>query len=143
MGAMNSPDSTLRRDRGGLQMTNSQSGVVNSCFRFRRCCSRYRHSDNHTAKSALPVIPISTRLHQEVENRVAEQQQCNKKKRRRKRRKKLCDSYDSLSLCIYLLGFVSTSLHFPCHWCSLPSSVPVFLPLLPHCVLADCRMKRS
>lgn len=76
MGAMNSPDSTLRRDRGGLQMTNSQSGVVNSCFRLRHRCSRYRYSENRAAKSALPVIPVSTRLHQEVENRVAEQQQC-------------------------------------------------------------------
>lgn len=72
MGAMNSPDSTLRRDRGGLQMTNSQSGVVNSCFRLRHRCSRYRYSENRAAKSALPVIPVSTRLHQEVENRVAE-----------------------------------------------------------------------
>lgn len=79
MGAMNSPDSTLRRDRGGLQMTNSQSGVVNSCFRLRHRCSRYRYLENHAAKSALPVIPVSTRLHQEVENRVAEQQQCKKK----------------------------------------------------------------
>lgn len=84
MGAMSSPDSTLRRDRVGLQMTNSQSVVVNSCFRLRRRCSRYRHSDNRAAKSALPVVPASTRLHQEVQNRVAEQQQCEKKKKKKK-----------------------------------------------------------
>lgn len=85
MRAMNRPDSTLRRDRGGLQMTNSQSGVVNSCFRLRRC-SRYRHSDNCAAKSALPIIPVSIRLHQEVENRVAEQQQCKKKRKKKKKK---------------------------------------------------------
>lgn len=84
MGAMSSPDSTLRRDRVGLQMTNSQSVVVNSCFRLRRHCSRYRHSDNRAAKSALPVIPVSPRLHQEVQNRVAEQQQCKKKEEEEK-----------------------------------------------------------
>lgn len=76
---MNSPDSTLRRARGGSQMTDSQSGVVNSSFRLQCRCSRYRHSDKRAAKSALPIILVSTRLHQEVENRVAEQQQCQKK----------------------------------------------------------------
>lgn len=84
MGAMNGPDSTLRRDRGGLEMTNSQSGVENSCFRLRRRCSHYHHSDNRAAESALPVIPVSTRLHRESENRVAEQLQCLKKKEKEK-----------------------------------------------------------
>lgn len=134
MGAMSSPDSTLRRDRGGLQMTNSQSGVVNSCFRLRHRCSRYV-----TRKTALPKAhyQLSPSALACIRRWKTEWQSSNSVK------KKLCDSYDSLSLCIYLLGFVSTSLHFLCHWCSLPSSVPIFLPLLPHCVLADCRMKRS
>lgn len=52
MGTMNGPDSTLWREREGWEMTNSQSGMENSCLGLRCRCSHYHHSDNSCWKHA-------------------------------------------------------------------------------------------
>lgn len=105
--------------------------MENSRFGLRCCCNRYHHLDNCASKRTPTVIPVSTRLHREAEDRVAELLLW--------KRSSLIPltASRSLSICLF------SSPPLLCHSCSLPFSVPVSLPLHPHCVLADCRMKRS
>lgn len=94
MGTMNGPDSTLWRERGGWEMTNSHSGMENSCLGLQCRCSHDHHSDNscrkHATRHSHQHPPASGGRRQSWAATV---------------KKELCDSYDSPSLSVYLLVF--------------------------------------
>lgn len=90
MGTMNGPDSTLWRERGGWEMTNSQSGMENSWLGLRCRCSHHHHSDNsrrkHATRHSHQHPPASGGRRQSGWAATV--------------KKELCDSYDSPSLCL-------------------------------------------
>lgn len=111
-------------------MTKSWGGEENSYFRL--WCGRCCHSDNRAAVKALPpVIPVSVHPHLEAA---------------RYGKSSMLFMWHPLPLSVLACYCVSVSLNLSL---LLPPSPSLFLrprlslPLHPHCVLADCRMKRS